>query len=155
MPTQRGGTFDRNERSRRGRHKTFYSILRRMEELEKEREELDRKHRKRSNDQEAIHQEDRSMTETKILPAASEQTQRNDAKKKKEEDLKAKADKEKRQEEARQKEAEHAAKQAEERAQLRERAEELRKTLESEDIEDEERSQIGTELMKIEALISG
>ncbi len=78
-----------------------------------------------------------------------------EVKQKKEEERKARADKEKRQEEARQKEAEHAAKQAEERAHLRERAEELRKMLESEELEDEERANIGTELMQIESRISG
>ncbi len=78
-----------------------------------------------------------------------------EVKQKKEDERRARADKEKRQEEARQKEAEHAAKQAEERAHLRERAEELRKMLESEELEDEERANIGTELMQIESRISG
>ena len=78
-----------------------------------------------------------------------------EARLKKAEEKKAQEDKEKRQEEAREKDAEHEAKQAEERAVLRKQAVELRAQLENEELEDEERTKISTELMQIETRISG
>ena len=78
-----------------------------------------------------------------------------EARLKKADEKKAQEDKEKRQEEARRKDAKHQAKRAEERAVLRKHADELRVQLENEELEDEERDKIGTELMQIETRISG
>jgi small-conductance mechanosensitive channel len=78
-----------------------------------------------------------------------------EARVKKADEKKAQEDKEKRQEEARRKDAKHQAKRAEERAVLRKHADELRVQLENEELEDEERAKIGTELIQIETRISG
>lgn len=63
-------------------------------------------------------------------------------------------DKEKRQEEAKLKDAEYEAKLAEERAEIRQRIEEVRIELENEELEEEQKVELSTELLQLEALLN-
>ena len=86
---------------------------------------------------------------------AMQQEDAAEAKKKKELEKKAMAEKKKRQEEAEQEDAEYEARLAEERAFMKEKIDELRKQLDAEELEEEERIEITNELMDLETRISG
>ncbi len=75
----------------------------------------------------------------------------NEAKLLREQEKQQQEDKERRQEEAKLKDAEYEAKLAEERAELKQRIEELRQELENEELEEDKKVDLSTELLQLEA----